>query len=71
MKEKASEERRGVKATLALEASPSLLITAPRARRDLLIFAPSLRVFPVALVLFCLSEPERRRTGHQVKGEKG
>jgi hypothetical protein len=40
-----------------LEPSPNLLITAPRASKDLLIFAPSLSVLPLAPVLFCLSEP--------------
>jgi hypothetical protein len=37
--------------------SPSLDITAPRERSDLLILDPSLRVFPVAPVAFCLSDP--------------
>jgi hypothetical protein len=36
-----------------------LLITAPNARRLLLIMVPSLKVFPTVLVSFCLSEPAR------------
>mmetsp|Transcript_18435 Transcript_18435/g.38382 ORF Transcript_18435/g.38382 Transcript_18435/m.38382 type:complete len:306 (+) Transcript_18435:1764-2681(+) len=42
-----------------LALSPSLLMTAPRARRLLLMLLPSLSWFPVAPVLFCLSEPAR------------
>ena len=45
------------------EASPNLLMTAPSESRDLLMFDPSFRVFPLAPVLFCRSDP----TVHSIK----
>src|SRR3546814_9418909 len=42
-----------------LATSPSLLITAPSASKDLLMFAPSFSRWPDVPVDFCSSEPAR------------